>query len=214
MIPPMAHDTKAFRRIAMEAGPLVLFFIVNARAGIFYATAVFMAATVISLGYAYVSGRRIPVMPLVAGGFILVFGGLTLALKDDTFIKLKPTIVNVLFAAALFTGLALRKNLFKIVLQDALRLDETGWRKLTWRWAFFFLFLALANEWVWRTQSTDFWVDFKVFGVMPLTVVFSALQAPLIMRHQIDDTQDETASEEDDTVRRGAPSPVPKRGET
>ncbi|TCS62086.1 intracellular septation protein [Varunaivibrio sulfuroxidans] len=180
----------------MEVGPLALFFVVNARADIFYATFAFMIATVASLGYAYFNGRHIPAMPLIAGAFILVFGGLTLILQDDTFIKLKPTIVNALFATALFVGLALRKNLFKIALQGAIHLDEGGWRKLTWRWAFFFLFLALANEYVWRTQTTNFWVDFKVFGVMPLTVLFSALQLPLIMRHQIDDPGDAEPSQE------------------
>lgn len=171
-------------KLALEAGPLVVFFIVNAKMGIYIATAVFMAVTVAALGYSYVKLKKLPTMPLVGGAFILVFGGLTIALEDDTFIKLKPTIVNTLFAAALFIGLALKKNFLKTVLESALTLDEEGWRTLAIRWAWFFLVLAALNEAVWRTQTTDMWVNFKVFGIMPLTLLFSFSQVPLILRHQ------------------------------
>ena len=171
-------------KLALEAGPLVVFFIVNAKAGIFTATAVFMAVTAVALGYSYAKTRKLPTMPLVGGAFIMVFGGLTLALEDDMFIKLKPTIVNTIFALALFAGLAMKKNFLKTVLESAMQLDDEGWRKLAWRWAWFFLVLAALNEAVWRTQTTDMWVNFKVFGIMPLTLVFSFAQVPLILRHQ------------------------------
>lgn len=174
-------------RLALEAGPLVIFFVVNARAGIMPATAVFMVATLISLAFSYAKERRLPAMPMITGVFVLVFGGLTLIFDDDSFIKLKPTIVNGLFALALFSGLAFKRNLLKILLQAALQLDNEGWRKLTWRWACFFVVLALLNEAVWRTQTTDFWVAFKLWGILPLTIAFSALQFPLIMRHVEDD---------------------------
>jgi intracellular septation protein len=174
-------------RLALEAGPLVLFFVINARAGIMPATGVFMVATLISLTICYAKERRLPAMPLITGVFVLVFGGLTLAFDDDFFIKLKPTIVNGLFALALFAGLALRRNLLKTLLEAALQLDDEGWRKLTWRWAWFFVVLAVLNEVVWRTQTTDFWVAFKLWGILPLTIVFSGLQFPLIMRHTRED---------------------------
>lgn len=176
-------------KLALEAGPLVIFFIINAKMGIFVATAVFMAVTVAALGYSYLKLKKLPTMPLVGGAFILVFGGLTIVLEDDTFIKLKPTIVNTLFSAALFIGLAMNKNFLKTVLESALTLDDEGWRKLAIRWAWFFLVLAALNELVWRTQTTDMWVNFKVFGIMPLTLAFSFSQLPLIMRHQPDEEE-------------------------
>lgn len=171
-------------KLALEAGPLVVFFIVNAKMGIFTATAVFMAVTVLALGYSYIKLKKLPTMPLVGGAFIMVFGGLTIILEDDTFIKLKPTIVNTLFSAALFIGLQMNKNFLKTVLESALTLDDAGWNKLAVRWAWFFLALAVLNEAVWRTQTTDMWVNFKVFGIMPLTLLFSFAQMPLILRHQ------------------------------
>ena len=173
--------------MAFEMGPLVIFFVVNARWGIMLATATFMAATLVSLVFLYAKTRQLPVMLVVSASFILVFGGLTLALDDALFIKLKPTIVNVLFAGALFTGLAVRRNFLKSIFETAFHIDDEGWRKLTWRWAWFFLVLAVTNEIVWRTQTTDFWVSFKVFGIMPLTVAFSLTLLPLIFRHQIKD---------------------------
>jgi len=171
-------------KLALEAGPLVVFFIVNAKMGIFTATAVFMVVTVLALAYSYMKLKKLPTMPLVGGAFIMVFGGLTIALEDDTFIKLKPTIVNTLFSAALFIGLQMNKNFLKTVLESALTLDDAGWRKMAVRWAWFFLVLAVLNEAVWRTQTTDMWVNFKVFGIMPLTLLFSFAQVPLILRHQ------------------------------
>ncbi len=174
-------------RTALELGPLLVFFTANAKFGIFAGTGAFMVAVVIALGVSYSIEKRLPVLPLVTGVIVLFFGGLTILLEDEIFIKLKPTIVNTLFAIALFTGLYLRKNFLKIAFQAALALDEEGWRRLTWRWAWFFVFLAVLNEVVWRTQTTDDWVSFKVFGIMPLTLVFSLTQIPLILRHQVEE---------------------------
>ncbi|HEY9079068.1 septation protein A [Magnetovibrio sp.] len=174
-------------KMALEVGPLLLFFVVNAKMGIFAATAVFMVAIVVSLGYSYLKLKHIPTLPLVTGVVVLVFGGLTLYLEDEMFIKIKPTIVNTLFGLVLFGGLMFKKSYLKSVLDTALSLDDEGWRKLTWRWAWFFLALAVLNEVVWRTQTTDMWVNFKVFAIMPLTIVFSLTQLPLIFRHQIED---------------------------
>jgi len=174
-------------KLLLEAGPLVVFFLVNAKMGIFVATGVFMVVTILALGYSYLKLKKLPTMPLIGGAFIMVFGGLTIVLEDDTFIKLKPTIVNTLFSATLFTGLYMKKSFLKTVLESALSIDDEGWRKLTWRWAFFFLVLAVLNELVWRTQTTDMWVNFKVFGVMPLTLLFSFSQVPLILAHAIEE---------------------------
>jgi len=130
--------------------------------------------------------RHIAVMPLVTAAIVLVFGGLTLFLHDDLFIKLKPTIIYVLFGGTLLVGLALGKPLLGLLFESVFHLTEEGWRKLTWRWALFFLLLAIVNEIVWRTQTTDFWVSFKLFGVVPLTFVFGALQYPLLVKYSVD----------------------------
>lgn len=172
-------------KLAVEVGPLVIFFIVNARAGIFWGTGVFMVATIISLVASKFMFGRVPVMPLISGACVVVFGGLTLWLQDDHFIKLKPTIVNALFAAALFGGLFAGHSLLKVVFGEVFKLNEDGWRKLTIRWACFFAFLALLNEVVWRTVSTDTWVSFKVFAIMPLTMAFALAQIGLLKAHEI-----------------------------
>lgn len=174
-----------FLKLVLEIGPLVVFFIANGRAGIFVATAVFMAAVLSSLVISWALTRHLPIMPIITAVVVLIFGGLTLLLQDEHFIKLKPTIVNILFAATLFAGLAMNKPLLKIVLDTVFDLTDEGWRKLTLRWAFFFLFLAVLNEVVWRGFSTDTWVSFKVFGVMPLTFVFALAQMPLLQRYAV-----------------------------
>lgn len=176
-------------RLALEAGPLAVFFFTNGRYGIMVGTAAFMAATTVSVALSYALERRLPVMPLVGCFFVLLFGGLTLWLDDELFIKLKPTVVNLLFATALFVGMALRRNLLKVVLGAVMELREEGWRILTVRWAWFFVLLAGLNEVVWRTMSTDAWVNFKVFGIMPLTLLFSMAQIPVILRHQEQDRE-------------------------
>ena len=193
-------------KLALEMGPLLMFFLANSRpslfapilsrflptqlfegpqAGIFAATAVFMVAMLISLVLSRWLVGKLPIMPLVSGVVVLVFGGLTLWLQDDHFIKLKPTIVNALFGLVLLGGLAFGKSLLSIVLGSVFQLTDDGWRQLTFRWAMFFFFLALANEIVWRNFSTDAWVNFKVFAIMPITMVFALLQTPLIMRTQL-----------------------------
>lgn len=170
-------------KLALDLGPLLLFFLVNAKLGIFAATAAFMAAVLVALVVSYLLIRRWPVMTIVSAVIVLVFGGFTLVLEDETFIKLKPTMIYLLFAAVLFGGLLLRKPLLEIVFDQMFHLTEEGWRKLTVRWAVFFFALAVLNEIVWRTQSTDFWVSFKVFGVIPLTFGFAMLQVPLLTKY-------------------------------
>jgi intracellular septation protein len=143
-----------------------------------------MAAIAVSLEISIALERKVPAMPLVTAVVVMVFGGLTLLLQDETFIKMKPTIINGLFAATLLGGLAMGRTFLKALFGSVFRLDEAGWRKLSLRWALFFIAVAVLNEAVWRTTSTDFWVSFKVFGILPLTVLFALLQTPLIRRHE------------------------------
>ncbi|MFN0219834.1 MAG: septation protein A [Hyphomicrobium sp.] len=179
-----AFDRKQLIKLAVELGPLIVFFIGNSKFDIFIGTGAFMVATVIALIVSRAVLGRIPTMPLVSGVFVVVFGGLTLWLQDDQFIKLKPTIVNSLFAAILLGGLASGRSFLKLVFEDVMRLTEEGWRKLTVRWGVFFIALALINEIVWRNFSTDFWVSFKVFGIMPLTFAFAIAQVGLLKRYE------------------------------
>jgi intracellular septation protein len=188
-------------KLVLELGPLIVFFFANARGAqiaaqfpalaslggpIFIATALFMAATVTSLVVSYAIARTVPIMPLVSGAVVMVFGLLTLYLKDDTFIKMKPTIINTLFGTTLLVGLYFGKSFLKIVFDAAFQIDETGWKKMTFRWGLFFFFLAFINEVVWRNFDTDFWVAFKVWAVMPITLLFTFSQLPLIMKHSLE----------------------------
>ena len=173
-------------KLVLDIGPLVLFFAANARFGIFTATAVFMVAILAALTVSYAMTRHLAVMPLVTAVIVLVFGGLTLLLHDELFIKLKPTIIYVLFGATLVGGLAFGKPLLGMLFDSVFQLTEEGWRKLTWRWALFFFALAILNEAIWRTQTTDFWVSFKLFGVVPLPFLFAALQVPLLTKYSTD----------------------------
>ena len=173
-------------KLALDIGPLVLFFAANAKFGIYAATGAFMVAILVALAVSYAMTRHLAVMPLVTAVIVLIFGGLTLVLHDDLFIKLKPTIIYALFGATLVGGLAFGKPLLGMVFDSVFHLREEGWRKLTWRWAIFFFVLALINEIVWRTQTTDFWVSFKLFGVVPLTFLFAALQVPLLNKYSIE----------------------------
>ena len=171
-------------KFALELGPLALFFAVYSKLGIFAATGVLMAGVVATLAISYVVLKRFPVMPLVTAAIVLIFGSLTLVFHDETLIKIKPTALYLLFGASLFAGLWLKRPLLKILFDGALHVTDEGWRRLTWRWAYFFLALALLNELVWRTQTTDLWVKFKTFGFMPITLLFALAQAPLIMRYE------------------------------
>lgn len=179
-----AFDRKQLVKFAVELGPLIVFFLTNARAGIFWGTATFMAATLISLAVSRALLGKIPVMPLITAAFVLVFGGLTLYLQNDQFIKMKPTIVNAMFATVLFGGLWSGRILLKTVFGDIMHLTEQGWQKLTFRWGIFFIVLAVLNEIIWRSFSTDTWVSFKVFGIMPLTMVFAVSQMSLLKRYE------------------------------
>src|SRR6202040_2897901 len=170
-------------KLALDIGPLVLFFAANSRFGIFVGTGAFMVAVVAALLVSYTVTRQWPIMPLVTAIVVLVFGGLTLALHDETFIKLKPTIIYALFGGVLLGGYLFKKPFLAIVFDSMFHITEEGWRKLTLRWAAFFFALAVLNEAVWRTQSTDFWVNFKLFGFVPLTFAFAALQYRLLIRY-------------------------------
>jgi intracellular septation protein len=177
-----------FVKLALDIGPLILFFVVNGKAGIFAATGAFMVAVVIALAASYVLIRRFPVMTVVSAIIVMVFGGLTIFLHDETFIKLKPTLIYLLFAGVLAGGLLLKKPLLSMVFDSVFHLTEEGWRKLTIRWAAFFFVMAVLNEIVWRTQTTDFWVSFKLFGFMPLTFLFALAQFPLMKKHDASGT--------------------------
>ena len=185
----MSEDTpdRGPRRLyasALELAPLVLFFIANGKWGIFVGTAVFIVATSIALPcYRWLEGRW-PIMPLVGGFFVLVFGGLTIWLQDETFIKLKPTIVNCLFGVILGGGLLVfNRALLKPLFAAAFRLTDEGWRKLTLRWALFFFVLAVVNEVMWRNFTTDTWIASKMFLSFPLTMAFALCQVPLLKRY-------------------------------
>ncbi|MEW5964800.1 MAG: septation protein A [Pseudomonadota bacterium] len=179
-----ALDNRQLLKLAIELGPLAVFFLANAKGGIFWGTGAFMVTTLASLAASRLLLGRIAVMPLVTGFFVLVFGGLTIALQDELFIKMKPTIVNGLFAAILLGGLAAGHALLKHLFGEVFQLTDDGWRRLTFRWALFFIALAGLNEVVWRNFSTDSWVTFKVFGIMPLTMVFAIAQLGLIKKFE------------------------------
>ena len=170
-------------KLAIELGPLLVFFGTNAAAGIYVGTGAFMLATILSLGFAWWRYHKVPIMPLVSAALVLTFGGLTLYLHDDTFIKLKPTIVYTLFAVLLLGGLVLRKPVLELLFGPVFNLTGEGWRKLSLRWAVFFLAMAVLNEFVWRNFSTNIWVSFKAFGFLPLTFLFAMAQVPLLQRY-------------------------------
>lgn len=202
---PNAPDRKHINpllKMALELGPLLVFFFANARGEwiaqrvpfladiggpIFVGTACFMIATAIALSVSWTLTRTLPIMPLLSGIIVLVFGALTLWLQDETFIKVKPTIINTMFGGILLIGLLFKKSFLGYVFDSAFKLDAEGWRILTFRWGLFFLIMAFVNELIWRNFSTDFWIAFKVWGNMPLSIVFTLLQLPLMQRHALPD---------------------------
>ena len=173
-------------KMALDLGPLLIFFAANAVSGIFTATAVFMAAITLSIALGIAIERKVSPMALLTFALVLIFGGLTLWLSNENFIKIKPTILYAMFAAVLVGGLAFNRLFIKYLLGQSFQLGEPAWRALTWRWSVFFLALAVINEFVWRNTSTDTWVAFKVWGVFPMTLLFALSQTPFIARHQIE----------------------------
>lgn len=198
-VPVPARSVNPLVKLGLEFGPLAIFFFANSYGDrlfgvtedrrIFVATGIFIAASLVALALSRALLGYLPRMAIVNAIVVTVFGGLTLALDDAFFIKVKPTIVNALFGCVLLGGLFFRRSLLALVLETVLQLDEEGWRKLTLRWGLFFFVLAALNELVWRTQSQDFWVAFKVWGVMPLTMAFALAQTPLILRHEVKPTE-------------------------
>jgi intracellular septation protein len=183
--PEKDSEQSVAAKLLIELGPLLIFFGVNAAYGIFAGTGAFMVATVVSLGLAWWLYHKVPVMPLVSAVIVLAFGGLTIYLQDDTFIKLKPTIVYTMFAVLLVGGLAARKPVLALLFGPVFNLTDDGWRKLTVRWAVFFVAMAVLNEFVWRNFSTDTWVSFKAFGFLPITFLFAMAQVPLMQRYGV-----------------------------
>ena len=178
---------KSLYKLLIDIGPLAVFFIFYTRSGLQASILPFMVATVIAVLFSYILEKKIPIMPTVGAGIVLLFGGLTIYFDNDVFFKMKPTIINVLFAVILYGGILINKHLLKYLLGAALKLEEAGWKILTQRWIGFFIALAVLNEIVWRTQSTDIWVNFKVFGILPITFIFTMTQFPLIKKYQIED---------------------------
>ena len=179
---------KSISKLLIDIGPLAIFFIYYKRSGeIIDAILPLMIATVIAVFASYILEKKIPIMPTLGAAIVLVFGGLTIYFNDETFIKMKPTIINAVFAVILYGGVILKRPLLKYLLGAAIRLEEQGWKILTQRWIAFFIALAVLNEIVWRTQTTDVWVNFKVFGILPITFIFTMTQFPLIKRYQIED---------------------------
>lgn len=177
-------------KFALEFGPLIAFFAAYKWIDIYAATIVIMVTTTITLAITWFITRKLSIMPIVTLVLVSIFGGLTLYLKDPSFIQIKVTIINGIFAAILLGGWLVKKPLLKFVFGEAMNLDPTGWLKLTLHWGLFFLALALANEVIRKTVSMDTWVTYKTFGILPLTFIFAMTQLPLMQRHMIDDSED------------------------
>jgi intracellular septation protein len=190
-------------KLATELGPLIVFFVFNAKYHLFVATGAFMVAIVAAMITSYIVTRHVPIMALVTGVIVLIFGTLTLVLHDETFIKVKPTIIYALFAAVLGGGLLFGRSFIAVMFDQMFNLTPRGWRILTLRWALFFFGMAILNEVIWRTQSTDFWVGFKAFGVVPLTMLFAITQMPLIKRYHLEPVSLEASEAEAGDVRKG-----------
>lgn len=179
------------RRLALDLGPLFLFFLAYQWGGIYVATGVFMAAALVSIGIGYWVERKLSPVPIMTAVLVTVFGGLTLYLHNDIFIKIKQTALFSLFGLTLLGGLYFNHLFLKYVLSLGFEMPDSAWRILTFRYGIFFLCLAVMNEIVWRNFSNDVWVAYKVWGVLPLTLLFSLSQAPFLMRHQIEEEKEE-----------------------
>jgi intracellular septation protein len=190
-------------KLATELGPLFVFFVANWKFNLFVATGAFMVAIVAAMIASYVVVRHVPIMAIVTAVIVLVFGTLTLVLHDETFIKVKPTIIYGLFAAILGGGLLFGRSFIAILFNQMFNLTPKGWRLLTMRWALFFLGMAALNEIVWRTQSTDFWVAFKAFGAIPITMIFAMTQMPVIKRYHLEPATLEASEAEAGDVSKG-----------
>jgi len=178
---------KSIYKLLIDIGPLAVFFIFYTRGDLKTAILPFMIATIIAVLFSYIIEKKIPIMPTVGAAIILVFGGLTIYFDNETFFKMKPTIINLLFAGILYGGFILNKSLLRYLLGAALKLQDEGWDILTKRWIGFFIALAILNEIIWRTQTTDMWVNFKVFGILPITFIFTLTQFSTIKKYQIED---------------------------
>ena len=178
---------KNISKLLIDIGPLAVFFIFYTRGDLKSAIIPFMIATIIAVLFSYIMEKKIPIMPTVGAFIILIFGGLTIYFDNEIFFKMKPTIINLLFALILYGGMIIKKPFLKLLLGAAIKLEDEGWKILTQRWISFFIALAILNEIVWRTQSTDIWVNFKVFGILPITFIFTITQFPLIKKYQIED---------------------------
>ena len=176
------------RRLALDLGPLLIFFAAFKLGGFFVATGAFMAAIAVALALGYAIEKKISPMPLFTAVMVMIFGGLTLYLENKTFLKVKVTIIYGFFGLTLLGGLFFNRLFIKYVFAQAFELTDSGWRKLTWRWGLFFLLLAAVNEAVWRNTTDDVWVSFKVWGIIPLIFLFALAQTPLLLKHQRHDT--------------------------
>ena len=178
---------KSIFKLLIDIGPLAVFFVFYTRSDLKTAILPFMIATIIAVLFSYILEKKIPIMPTVGAVIILIFGGLTIYFDNETFFKMKPTIINFLFAGILYGGIILNKSLLRYLLGAALKLQDEGWDILTKRWIGFFIALAILNEIIWRTQTTDIWVNFKVFGILPITFIFTLTQFSTIKKYQIED---------------------------
>ena len=178
---------KSISKLFIDIGPLAIFFIFYTRGDLQSAILPFMIATIIAVLFSYIMEKKIPIMPTIGAAIILIFGGLTIYFDNEVFFKMKPTIINILFAAILYIGQMINTPLLKYLLGGTIKLQDKGWETLTKRWIGFFIALAILNEIVWRTQSTDLWVNFKVFGILPITFIFTMTQFSLIKKYQIED---------------------------
>ena len=178
---------KSFIKFATDFGPLLVFFIIYYKndKDLVSAIPALIIATLIAICVIYVLEKRIPILPLMGAILVCLFGGLTIFFDNPIFIYLKPTIINLIFAFALFFGkVVLNKNFLKKLFESSIKLEEAGWDKLIIRWIGFFIFLAILNEAVWRTQTEEFWINFKVWGILPITFIFTAFQLPLIQKYK------------------------------